>query len=361
MQTKYNGLLPVVLLLLAWPAAARAQYAYDIVPLGNYSPAAINNRGQVVGEYYSAQTRQYRAFEYSNGQASDLFPNANYPTGASGINDAELIVGTSQPATGHPTQAFVYNSSTSAVQNIGTGLSSLAYAINQSGVVVGKSQADISSPDHAFRYDTATGTLHDIGQDFGFNNNSTASAINNKGQIAGSFNSAQNHGNAFVYSNGVVQDIGGIPGAVGNQVTGINDSGDVIGYGLIPNNGVHGFLYRNGVLQDISVLTPDSRELFPDGINNAGDIVGQADRGAFLYHNGAVQDLNSLIDPSLGWKLNGAVAISDRGQIIGSGNLGGFILTPRATAVPAPGSALTFGVGTAVLLLAARRRKRPSR
>ncbi len=63
-----------------------------------------------------------------------------------------------------------------------------------------------------------------------------------------------------------------------------------------------------------------------------------------------------LVDPSLGWTNGYATAINDQGWIVGYGNRGGFLLKP--TAVPAPGSALTFGVGTAVLLLAARRRKR---
>ena len=50
--------LPLVLLLCA-AAGARAQYAYDIVSLGNIIPYGLNNLGQVVGGYfYSRQFQQ---------------------------------------------------------------------------------------------------------------------------------------------------------------------------------------------------------------------------------------------------------------------------------------------------------------
>ena len=365
MQTKHNLLLLAgILLTLCLPVAANAQYAYDIVSLGNYHPNAINNNGQVACNLYSPIDQQYHAFKYNNGQFSDLFHTPVYSSYASGINDAGQIAGTYQ-SSASTLQSFLYNSQTGALNTMGTGQGSHAYAINQNGDVAGYFRFGTNGLTHAFIYSTSTGQLHDIDQNAGNPSGSSlseATAINNLGQAAGmaigpAVGVVAGPQYVFIYSNGVMQNIGTLPNSVGPTITGINNSGNVIGYALIPNNGVHGFLYRNGQMQDLSAALSLPGEGFADGINNAGDIIGQDGNGGFLYHNGAVKDLNSLIDPSLGWNIDGATAINDNGQIIGTGNLGGFIMTPHVAATPAPGSLLTFGMGMGALLLAARRKR----
>jgi hypothetical protein len=51
-------------------------------------------------------------------------------------------------------------------------------------------------------------------------------------------------------------------------------------------------------------------------------------------------DLNSLIDPDLGWDLQWAFDINDRGQVAGYGVLDGkfraFVMTPRVRNALAP-------------------------
>ena len=340
--------------ILCLPAIAHAQYAYDIVPIDG-TPAAINNQGQVVGEIYSAQYGQFHAYEYSNGQTTDLFPADPNGSSASGINDKGQICGTNGV-----TGPFVYDSATGATQTLGLPHKyypiTYANAINQSGEVAGEYGGG-GGPVHAFLYSSGTGQFHDINQLGGY---STADAINNLGQAAGTTtigNQTNSQDSAFVYSNGVTQAIGLLPGGESIEVKGINDSGDVIGYSDGTGFSSHAFLYHNGKMLDLSAaLGPSSS--FADGINNAGDVVGEAGIGGFLYRNGTAQSLNSLIDPSLGWNIREGVAINNAGQIVGFGNLGGFIMTPHLAAVPAPSSLLTFGLGTGVMLLAARFRKR---
>ena len=117
-------------------------------------------------------------------------------------------------------------------------------------------------------------------------------------------------------------------------------------------------------MQDIGTL--DSSPLaysMARGINNAGDIVGVssapgASGAEYLYHNGVMRPLTSLIDPALGWEIYDAYAINTTGQIVGYGSHGGFLMTPRAAATPEPSFLLIFGVGSGVMLLAARRRCR---
>ena len=67
-------------------------------------------------------------------------------------------------------------------------------------------------------------------------------------------------------------------------------------------------------------------------------------------------DLNSLIDPSSGWTLWSVNAINNRGQIIGEGNLGAFLLTP--VSVPEPSTLALLGVGAVSLLACAWQKRR---
>ena len=342
-----NGLLAIMALCL--PAVAHAQYAYDITPISG-RPYGLNNQGQVVGSFYSTQFQQSHAFEYSNGQTKDLFPSDTASSVASGINDAGQICGTNGV-----TGPFVYDSTTGVMQSLGYShtyyYSSYANAINQNGDVAG--QYGGLGPEHAFIYSIGTGQFHDINQAYGY---TAATAINDLGQAAGDvLIGGKNH--AFVYSGGMIQDIGILPGGVFALPTGINNSGDVAGYSDGTGFGDHAFLYHNGQMQDIGAKFGPFTS-YADGINNAGDVVGEAGSTGFLYHNGTPLYLNNLIDPSLGWNIQEGVAINDEGQIIGFGNLGGFIMTPHVAATPAPGSLLTFGAGIGAMLFAARFRKR---
>lgn len=75
-------------------------------------------------------------------------------------------------------------------------------------------------------------------------------------------------------------------------------------------------------------------------INQAGDVVGGTTAGAaFIYKGGVRTDLNTMVPAGSGWKLEIASGINDRGQISGTGVIGGvrhaFLLTPAAVpAVP---------------------------
>ncbi len=341
-----------MLFALGLPSAANAQYAYDISPIAG-TPLGLNNLGQVVGYYYPVNASRNRPFEYSNGQMQDLFPNDPNGGSANAINDKGQIAG------GNGSGPFVYNSATGVLTSLKLTDRDLANAINQNGDVAGTyAQGGFGGPTHTYIYSSSMGQFRDIG---GFANTFiTGSGINNVGQVTGNtVFPNQNYVSAYLYSNGITQDLGSVLGYIGSNSAGINDSGEVVGYAAKDiSTPTHAFLYRQGKMNDLGLLIDPRTNSFASGINNAGDVVGSAGAGGFLYHNGTAQYLNDLIDPALGWNIRAATAINDRGQIIGSGNFGGFILTPRATAVPAPGSALTFGVGTAVLLLAARRRKR---
>src|SRR5262249_30943758 len=79
---------------------------------------------------------------------------------------------------------------------------------------------------HAFL--SSGGTVTDLGTLGG--PTSTATAINNSGQVAGSADLANGLTHAFLFTAGKMTDLGGLPGYNFTTATAINDSGQVIGY-----------------------------------------------------------------------------------------------------------------------------------
>ena len=101
---------------------------------------------------------------------------------------------------------------------------------------------------------------------------------------------------------------------------------------------------------------------YANGINDAGQVVGQSNGHAFLFINGKLTDLNSLIPASSGWNLWIANAINNKGQIIGTGtNPNGatraFLLTPVSEA-PEPTSLTLLSLGALGLAGHAWRKRR---
>ena len=84
---------------------------------------------------------------------------------------------------------------------------------------------------------------------------------------------------------------------------------------------------------DPSRASSDSKA---SALNDRGQVVGNAyykrDEAALLWQNGRVYELNALVPPHSGWRLQNALGINNRGQIIGNGIHNGirrgFLLTP---------------------------------
>jgi probable HAF family extracellular repeat protein len=83
-------------------------------------------------------------------------------------------------------------------------------------------------------------------------------AINNAGQITGSFVSPNND-RAFVYSRTQILFIGSL-GRNGSSSYGINDTGQVVGLSQVADGAFHAFVYGNGQIEDLNSpvdLDPD--------------------------------------------------------------------------------------------------------
>jgi len=157
--------------------------------------------------------------------------------------------------------------------------------------------------------------------------------------VAGEATTTGGEAHAFLYTDGVMIDLGTLGGSWSQSVA-LNAAGQVAGNGATANDGeTHAFLYTDGVMIDLGTLGGPTSTA--QAINGAGDVVGFSDAPdgtrAFVYTQGQLLDLNTLIPADSGWRLDYATGINDSGQIIGSGIVDGashaFLLTPVETAV----------------------------
>ena len=152
----------------------------------------------------------------------------------------------------------------------------------------------------------------------------------------------------FVYSGGVMTDVGTFGGTYSSAFL-VNSNGQTIGIANTTSDSeTHGFIYSGGTLTDLGTFGGIYN--FPNAINNLGQVVGESLTGtgeyhAFLWDSGKLTDLNTLLPANSGWELVNALYFNDAGRIVGIGNLAGqsqwFILdlasankTPVAIAGP---------------------------
>ena len=245
---------------------------------------------------------------------------------------------------------------------LGAVTSTTAAGINDGGQIVGNAfvatggLADYPPPPpaHAFLY--SGGVMQDLGTLPG-GSFSEAYGINQSGQVVGGADNSSGYEHAFLWSNGTMQDLGTLSGGPNGVATAINNAGQVAGYADNSSGWAQAFLYSNGTMQGLGTL-PGSVKSEAWAINQSGQIVGETDSSpysvyhAFIYTGGRMIDLNSLIAPSAGWTLESATGINDLGQIVGdgvnpSGQTDAFLLTPT----PEP-STLCLSIICGPLLLA---------
>src|SRR5213593_2449176 len=192
------------------------------------------------------------------------------------------------------------------------GPTSAAWGINGAGQVAG-SASTADGAQHAFLY--SGGVMLDLGTLGG--STSLAFGVNDAGQVVGAAATAGNlASHAFLYSRGIMTDLGTLGGqtSVGQA---INAAGQVTGSAEIGTHMLHAFLFSGGVMSDVGTFGGTAS--FGYGINRAGDVVGAAyDAGsaprahAFLYHGAAITDLGTL-----GGQSSSARGINDSSDVAG--------------------------------------------
>lgn len=190
-------------------------------PFVNPDPSAINNLGQIVGQYYS---NGYRAFIYQNGVVTDLGLSGS---DADDINDAGQVVGYITVASGIYHAFFYENGVMTDLGTLSGDTHSRATRINSIGQVVGSSTSYSASnvfQYHAFLYQNNSMTAYIPITE---NTHSFAGGVNDLGQIAG-YEVIGNQVIPHIYQNGVLSPIVSISGLIPSDVRGINNKGQVI-------------------------------------------------------------------------------------------------------------------------------------
>jgi probable HAF family extracellular repeat protein len=220
----------------------------------------------------------------------------------------------------------------------GTTGQSAAFAINSAGVVVGESIAS-DQTEHVVTW--TNGVIQDLGglPNFAF---TSGNAINDNGEVAGSGSQTGNDvTNAFSWTSGSgFVELSNLPNGKGAAAFGINKNGTIVGSADVGTLfSTHAVLWTpTAGIQDLGTLTSGGSDI-AFAINSRSQIVG-TDSGsngvssAFLYtHAKLMMNLNSLIRPGSGWQLQSATAINDSGFIAVTGVTHSFqravLLTPQ--------------------------------
>jgi len=229
------------------------------------------------------------------------------------------------------------------------GAGGVSGVLNNRGTVAGA--ADTSTPDpsfghgsgffpsdplimHAFQWQK--GVITDMGALPG-GNNSIATWISANGLIAGFSENGVidpqagiTQVNAVLWKDGEIINLGGYF----SEAFAVNNRGQVVGSGLdtatLPELNMRAFRWQNGVMQDLGTLGgPDS---FAFLINERGQVAGISSPNStassfcpfplithpFLWDDGKMVDLGTL-----GGTCGLAMALNNRGQVVGQSNLAG--------------------------------------
>jgi probable HAF family extracellular repeat protein len=318
--------------LYARPACAGQRYAVeDLGTLGGSTSVAtaINDAGQVVGFATTAAGSQH-AFLFSGGVLQDLGTLGGSASTATALNGAGQVVGFSSVPGDQACRAFLWSAGKMQPLPALGGRESYATGINAAGQIVG-SVSTTQGASRAFIY--AQGVTQDLVMisDLG-----TALGISDAGSVLGVVSDGWVT-RACLHTESDLVDLGSLGGS-NTEPTAIGAAGQVVGGSdTVGNRARHAFRWTRGVMEDLGAL--GNRDSIAYGINRAGQVVGSSyvdgdlTRHAVLYTDGTgMVDLNARIDPSLGWKLVDAQAINERGEIVGwgyhNGLLRAFLLVP---------------------------------
>jgi len=229
----------------------------------------INNRGQIVGSGLNPPpvcdgsglcVSFGRAFLWEAGTVTDLGSIGGHDSYPWDINNRGQVVGDAWTASGEA-HAFLWDAGT--MTDLGTlgGASSSAQAINDRGQVVGWSKTS-TGVTHAFLWEA--GTMTDLGA--GDGSWSFASGINNRGQIVGGI---EDH--VLIWEAEKTTDLGTL-GGVAASVTDINERGQLLVYVRDSAENDHMVLWEAGRITPLEA--PEGSRTFAYHINDRGQAIG---------------------------------------------------------------------------------------
>jgi probable HAF family extracellular repeat protein len=344
------------------------------------APMAISATGLIAGYSENGKidpllgSAELRAVLWQKGGITNLgtLPEGGYESAALAVNSAGQVVGAAMntipdasPLAIYPvfpiafqstqTRAFLWDGA--VMRDLGTlgGTDAVAAFVNERGQVMGWSytsttQASACNPYAAvplgsFIWDQRKG-MRNLGS---FGGTCTfAYGLNNHAQVVGWSNlPGDQNSRAFLWEDGVLQDLGGSLGGIATFAFALNEAGQAVGGGYLGGDSAayfHAALWTQvGQITDLGTLGSDPCSNATD-INAIGQVVGSSislaeclgegdATDAFLWENGSIVDLNTLIPPRSPLYLVYPDHINDRSEITGNGmdvngNNHAFLLIP---------------------------------
>jgi len=202
------------------------------------------------------------------------------------------------------------------------GIPGSPFKINSAGQVVGRMNVPgLSPPDRAFLY--ADGVTQNLGTLLG-GNYSEAAAINASGTVCGYSTGVGQPLTAFVWQDGTMSALN-LPFGTDSVANDISDTGEVCGWmGDLPWL-AHGYIWSASRVIDLGAVLPGANGASATGLNNSGNVCGYSLYGdpsepimrrGFFWTNGTVLDLGILP----GFTTATPTRLNDFNVIVGSCN-----------------------------------------
>ncbi|MCH8007222.1 MAG: hypothetical protein IH888_13510, partial [Planctomycetes bacterium] len=331
-----NSLIAGSLGLFLAGSAAQGQCQYEVTviqappcPIFGFEPtrgSGTNALGHVVGFHCRCLLEILDiAFLWTpeSGLVDLAIPFGFSDARASDINDRGQIVGELEK--GNLPHAALWQAG--EVIELGTlpgGNFSTASAINNSGQIVGLAGNSDTGLFRPFLWQD--GVMTDLKLPLG--PKGRANDINETGAIVGWMGSSPFVAHAFMLHEGKVTDLGFMLGGLSGNAKAINNNGQIVGEGLVElKDGTQvstSFLWDDGLMTDLGTL-PNLTATRALDINDQGQVVGICHNPIhnvlkpFLWQHGVIRDLRELIRPDPDVRLFQAMAISNGGHIVGRG------------------------------------------
>jgi uncharacterized membrane protein len=286
------------------------------------------------------------------------------------INNAGQIVGGYLNADGSRHGFLLSGGVYTTIDNPNAPNSTELTGINNLGQIVGAYDLNpLSLGDHGLEgaHGFLTNTLGNsfTSIDFPSAASTTPAKINDSGSVVGVYRvTATDPGQGFLLTGGnnyqtVNVNIPGDPGTFGTHANGINNAGQIVGqYHSGQSGNPHEGYLQNGT-SFTTINVPGATETWASGINTAGDIVGfDALNGITTGYVFDGTTFSPIVFPSA--VQTAVTGINDSGDVVGfyvdaAGGVHGFEALPSTSAVPEPGSLSLLVVGLAAVTTLLRR------
>ncbi len=359
--------------LFASSASAQLAPAYKVTGLGmlpgDTSSIAygINDLGVIVGSSSdSGGANTIAGFKWQAGSMTDLgLYTGHTAVRPWDVNNAGNVTGRATGGAGGSNYGVYHDGTGWQLAGTVGGNRGNGFGINNANQMVGNMRLPSGDFSRAYVWSPSGGTvelptihpddsMNAIPAYNGYEGGSYATGINTSGIVVGSSGISDTHGSdrGFRWSAGggmvnlgtpASQGLAGLSLFTQSYAQNINDAGLIVG-AADRGSGLTRAVYwdTNDVIHDIGTLGGSSGWAY--AVNDDNVIIGFSNNGignrAFGYvPGGSITDLNSLLDPSsTGWLITRAYDINNDGVIVGEGTFGGITQAVVLTPVPEPGT-----------------------